>query len=62
MHEDAQKLLRDRIKRFSLREQADHYNKDFYRFQFKTVGERKKALKLPELRGFEVWRNHRRLY
>jgi hypothetical protein len=31
------------------RELADHYNKDLYRFEFKTVGERNKALKLLEL-------------
>lgn len=36
------------------RELADHYNKDLYSFEFKTVGERNKALKLLELRGFEV--------
>ena len=36
------------------KELADHYNKDLYRFEFKTVGERNKALKLLELRGFEV--------
>ena len=36
------------------RELADHYNKDLYRFEFKTVGERNKAIKLLELRGFEV--------
>lgn len=35
-------------------ELADHYNKDLYRFEFKTVGEKNKALKLLELRGFEV--------
>jgi hypothetical protein len=33
---------------------ADHYNKDFYRFEFKTVGEGNKALKPLELRGFKV--------
>ncbi|OPY50652.1 MAG: hypothetical protein A4E48_01804 [Methanosaeta sp. PtaU1.Bin060] len=36
------------------RELADYYNKDLYRFEFKTVGERNKALKLLDLRGFEV--------
>ena len=36
------------------KELADYYNKDLYRFEFKTVGERNKALKLLELRGFEV--------
>jgi hypothetical protein len=36
------------------RELADHYNKDLYRFEFKTVGERNKAIKAPgaaRLRG-----------
>lgn len=33
---------------------ADHYNKDLYRFEFKTVGERNKALNLLERRGFDV--------
>ena len=36
------------------KELADYYNKDLYRFEFKTMGERNKALKLLELRGFEV--------
>jgi len=36
------------------RDLADHYNKDLYRFEFKTVGERNKALKLLEMRGFDV--------
>ena len=36
------------------RELADHYNKDLYRFEFKTIGERNKALKLLEMRGFDV--------
>jgi hypothetical protein len=36
------------------RELADHYNKDLYRFEFKTVGERNNAIKLLELRGFDV--------
>ena len=36
------------------KELADHYNKDLFRFEFKTVGERNKALKLLELRGFDV--------
>ena len=35
-------------------ELADHYNKDLYRFEFKTVGERNNALNLLELRSFEV--------
>ncbi|MGV8174813.1 MAG: hypothetical protein ACP5OU_03845 [Methanothrix sp.] len=35
------------------KELADHYNKDFYRSEFKTVGERNKALTLgaARLRG-----------
>ena len=36
------------------KELADYYNKDLFRFEFKTVGERNKALKLLELRGFEI--------
>lgn len=36
------------------RELADYYNRDLLRFEFKTVGERNKALKLLELRGSEV--------
>jgi len=36
------------------KELADYYNKALFRFEFKTVGERNKALKLLELRGFEV--------
>jgi hypothetical protein len=36
------------------RELANNHNKDLCRFEFKTVGERSKALKLLELRGFEV--------
>ena len=35
-------------------ELADHYNKNLYRFEFKTIGERNKAIKLLELRGFDV--------
>ena len=38
----------------AFKELADYYNKDLFRFEFKTVGERNKALKLLELRGFEV--------
>lgn len=33
---------------------ADHYDKDSYRFEYKTVGERNKALKLLERRGFDI--------
>ncbi len=40
------------------RELVDHYNKDLFRFEFKTVGERNKSLKLLELRGFEVEHCH----
>jgi len=36
------------------KELADYYNKGLFRFEFKTVGERNKALKILELRGFEV--------
>jgi hypothetical protein len=36
------------------KELADHYNKDLFRFEFKTVCESNKVLKLLELRGFEV--------
>jgi hypothetical protein len=35
------------------RELADHYDKNNYRFEYKTIGERNKALKLLELRGFD---------
>ena len=33
----------------AFKELADYYNKDLFRFEFKTVGERNKALKLLEL-------------
>jgi hypothetical protein len=33
---------------------ADHYDKNSYRFEYKTIGERNKALKLLEMRGFDV--------
>jgi len=36
------------------RKLADHCNNDLYRFEFKTVSERNKALKLLELRSFDV--------
>lgn len=36
------------------RQLADHYNKNSYRFEYKTIGERNKALKLLEMRGFDV--------
>jgi hypothetical protein len=35
-------------------ELADYYNKGKYRFEFKTPGERNKALKFLEMRGFDV--------
>lgn len=31
----------------------DHYNKDLYRFEFRTVGERNAALKLLDRNGFD---------
>jgi hypothetical protein len=36
------------------RELADHYDKDSYRFLFKTIGERNAALKFLEMRGFDI--------
>ena len=36
------------------KELADYYNKGKYRFEFKTPGERNKALKFLEMRGFDV--------
>ncbi len=33
---------------------ADHYNRNHYRFEFKTPAERNKALKILERRGFDV--------
>jgi hypothetical protein len=36
------------------RELADHYDRNHYRFEFKTPAERNKALKLLERRGFDV--------
>lgn len=36
------------------RQLADHYNKYSYRFEYKTIGERNKTLKLLEMRGFNV--------
>jgi hypothetical protein len=38
----------------TFRELADYYDKDGYRFVLKTPGERNKALKLLERRGFDV--------
>lgn len=32
---------------------ADHYNRETYRFEFKSVGERNQALKLLERNGFD---------
>jgi hypothetical protein len=40
--------------RDTFRELADHYDKDNYRFEFKTIGERNKALKLLEHKGFDA--------
>jgi hypothetical protein len=31
----------------------DHYNKDLYRFEFKSTGARNNALKPPERNGFD---------
>ena len=33
---------------------VDNYDKENYRFEFKTLGERNKALKLLDLRGYNV--------
>ena len=33
---------------------VDYYNRDSYRFDFKTISERNKALKLLELNGFDT--------
>ncbi|OPY55527.1 MAG: hypothetical protein A4E48_00054 [Methanosaeta sp. PtaU1.Bin060] len=38
----------------TFQELADYYNKDSYRFEFNTIGERNKALKLLERRGFDI--------
>jgi len=38
----------------TFRELAEYYDKNGYRFVFKTLGERNKALKILERRGFEV--------
>jgi hypothetical protein len=37
-----------------LKELVDYYNRDGYRFEFKTIGERNKALKILEFNGFET--------
>jgi hypothetical protein len=37
------------------RQLADHYNRDTYRFEFKTVGERNQALKLLERNEFDAY-------
>jgi hypothetical protein len=34
---------------------ADHYNRETYRFEFKSVGERNQALKLLERNGFDAY-------
>jgi hypothetical protein len=36
------------------KELAESYDKDNYRFEFKTQGERNRALKLLDLRGYDV--------
>jgi len=36
------------------RELAEYYDKNGYRFVFKTLGERNKALKILERKGFEI--------
>jgi hypothetical protein len=36
------------------RDLAHHYDKDNYRFEFRTIGDRNRALKLLEHRGFDV--------
>ena len=38
----------------SFKELADHYDKNGYRFVLKTLGERNKALKLLERKGFDI--------
>jgi hypothetical protein len=37
------------------RQLADHYNRETYRFEFKSVGERNQALKLLERNGFDAY-------
>jgi len=37
------------------RELADYYNRETYRFEFKTIGERNNALKLLERNGFDAY-------
>jgi hypothetical protein len=37
------------------RQLADHYNRESYRFEFKSVGERNQALKLLERNGFDAY-------
>jgi len=34
---------------------ADHYNRETYRFEFKSMGERNQALKLLERNGFDAY-------
>jgi hypothetical protein len=36
------------------KELVDYYNRDSYRFEFKTIGERNKALKILEFNNFET--------
>jgi hypothetical protein len=37
------------------RQLADHYNRETYKFEFKSVGERNQALKLLERNGFDAY-------
>jgi hypothetical protein len=37
------------------RQLADHYNRETYRFEFRSVGERNQALKLLERNGFDAY-------
>lgn len=37
------------------RQLADHYNRETYRFEFKSVGERNQALKVLERNGFDAY-------
>lgn len=41
-------------RRLHTRQGLAGYNKDLYRFEFKTAGERSKALKLLKLRGLDA--------
>jgi hypothetical protein len=37
------------------RQLSDHYNRETYRFEFKSVGERNQALKVLERNGFDAY-------